>query len=152
MVSSVNSRMEKLSTYVNTFLRLLAEKLLSHTRSTTDFIRRLKILRLVPENSILVTLDVSSLYTNIGTDEGLTIVKEELQKNGSNNPSAKTLTCKKTLHIDLKISIKSCFATNLLSFLLMPKGHKPLFCIWIRKQHSVHFQGWTGIIIIVIHL
>lgn len=78
---------------MNTFLRLLAEKLLSHIRNTTDFIRRLKILGLVRENSILVTLDVSILYANIDTDEGLTIVKEELQKNGPSNPSAKTLTC-----------------------------------------------------------
>ena len=93
VVSSVNSHMEKLSTYVNTFLRLLAEKLLSHITNTTDFIRRLKVLGWVPENSILVTLDVSSLYTNIDTDEGLTIVKEELQKNGPSNPSAETLTC-----------------------------------------------------------
>lgn len=85
--------MEKLSTYVNTFLRLLAQQLLSHIRNTTDFIRRLKIQGLVPENSILVTLDVSSLCTNIDTDEGLTIVKEELQKNGPSNPSPKTLIC-----------------------------------------------------------
>lgn len=34
------------------------------------------------ENSILVTLDVSSLCTNRDTDKGLTIVKEELGKNG----------------------------------------------------------------------
>lgn len=27
------------------------------------------------------------------TDEGLTIVKEELEKNGPSHPSAKTLTC-----------------------------------------------------------
>ena len=37
--------------------------------------------------------DVSSLYTNIGTDDGLTIVEEELEKTGLKQPSAKTLTC-----------------------------------------------------------
>ena len=47
----------------------------------------------VPENSILATLDVSSLYTNIDTDDGLAIIEEELAKTGQIQPSAKTLTC-----------------------------------------------------------
>ena len=45
------------------------------------------------ENSILATLDVSSLYTNIDTDNGLAIIEEELTKTGQTQPSAKTLTC-----------------------------------------------------------
>ena len=77
---------------MDVFLRPLRQKLPSHIRDTTDFIRRLKKLGRVPENSILVTLDVSSLYTNIDTDEGLTIVKEELEKNGLRYLSAETLT------------------------------------------------------------
>lgn len=41
----------------------------------------------------MVTLDVSSLYTNIDTEDGLLIiVEEELTKAGKNQPSAKTLT------------------------------------------------------------
>ena len=40
----------------------------------------------------MVTLDVSSLYTNIDTDEGLGIIKEELEKISSSSPSAETLT------------------------------------------------------------
>ena len=93
VVSSVNSHTEKLSAYVDEFLRPLAERLPSHIRDTTDFIKRLRRLGKVPENCILCTLDVSSLYTNIDTDEGLTIVEEELGKAGQNQPSAKTLTC-----------------------------------------------------------
>ena len=42
VVSSVNSHTEKLSAYVDGFLRPLAEKLPSHIRDTTDFIKRLK--------------------------------------------------------------------------------------------------------------
>ena len=41
---------------------------------------------------LLVTLDVSSLSTNIDTDEGLTIVREELEKSGQNKPSAEKIT------------------------------------------------------------
>ncbi|CAH3128850.1 unnamed protein product, partial [Porites lobata] len=49
----VNSHTEKLSAYVDEFLRPLAQALPSHIRDTTDFIVRLKHLGRVPENSIL---------------------------------------------------------------------------------------------------
>ena len=93
VISSVNSHTEKLSAYVDEFLRPLAQALPSHIRDTTDFIIRLKNLGRVPENNILATLDVSSLYTNIDTDDGLAIIEEELAKTGQIQPSAKTLTC-----------------------------------------------------------
>ena len=93
VISSVNSHTEKLSAYVDEFLRPLAQALPSHIRDTTDFITRLKNLGRDPENSILATLDVSSLYTNIDTDDGLAIIEEELAKTGQIQPSAKTLTC-----------------------------------------------------------
>ena len=92
VVSSINSHTEKLSAYLDEFLRPLAEKLPSHIKDTTDFIKRLRELGRVPLKScILATLDVSSLYTNIDTNEGLTIVEEEFEKAGRNIPSAKTL-------------------------------------------------------------
>ena len=75
------------------FLKPLAETLPSHIANTTDFISRLRNLGKIPKNCILVTLDVSNLYTNIATDEGLAIVGEELGKTGQNRRSAKTLTC-----------------------------------------------------------
>ena len=93
VISSVNSHTEKLSAYVDEFLRPLAQALPSHIRDTTDFIIRLKNLGRVPENSILATLHVSSLYTNIDTDGGLAIIEEELAKTGQIKPSAKTPTC-----------------------------------------------------------
>ena len=92
VVSSVNSHTEKLSAYVDEFLRPLPAALPSYTKDTTDFIKRLRRMDKVPKDSILVTLDVSSLYTNIDTEEGLVIVEEELTKAGQNQPSAKTLT------------------------------------------------------------
>ena len=93
VISSVNSHTEKLSAYVDEFLIPLAQALSSHIRDTTDFIIRLKNLDRVPENSILATSDVSSLYTNIDTDDGLAIIEEELTKTRQTQPSAKTPTC-----------------------------------------------------------
>ena len=93
VVSSVNSHMEKLSAYVDEFLRPIAEKLPSYIQDTIHFIKRIRALGKLPEKSYLATLDVSSLYTNIDTDEGLTIVEEELGKTNQNKPSPKTLSC-----------------------------------------------------------
>ena len=93
VVSSVNSHTEKLSAYVDEFLRPIAEKLPSYIKDTTHFIKRIRALGKLPEKCYLATLDVSSLYTNIDTDEGLTIVEEELGKTNQNRPSSKTLSC-----------------------------------------------------------
>ena len=41
----------------------------------------------------IATLDVSSLYTNIDIDEGLTTVEEELEKANQSRPTSKTLSC-----------------------------------------------------------
>ncbi|XP_078600510.1 uncharacterized protein LOC144875445 [Branchiostoma floridae x Branchiostoma japonicum] len=41
----------------------------------------------VPPNATLVTLDVSSLYTNIPTDEGIQACREALQKNPADVPT-----------------------------------------------------------------
>ena len=78
------------------FLRPSAEILQSHIKDTTDFIKRLRVLGRVPENCILATLDVSSLqYIPIltQTKDSQFIVEEEFEKEGRNNPSAKTLAC-----------------------------------------------------------
>ena len=91
VVSSINSHTEKLSAYVDEVLRPLPDKLPSHIKDTTDFIKRSCELRRVTKNCILATLDVSSLHTNIDTNEGLTIVEEEFEKAVWNNPSAKTV-------------------------------------------------------------
>ena len=52
VVSFINSHTEKLSAYVDEFLRRLAAKLLSHIKDPSDFIKRLRELGRVPENCI----------------------------------------------------------------------------------------------------
>ena len=65
----------------------------SYKRDTPDFIRQLRVIGQLPARCYLATLDVSSLYTNIGIDEGLTIVEEELGKANQSKPTPKTLSC-----------------------------------------------------------
>lgn len=65
VIPSIKSHTENLTAYVKEFLRPLAQALRSYIRDTTDFIIRQKNLGRVPENSILTTLDLSSLYLTI---------------------------------------------------------------------------------------
>ena len=92
VVSSVRSHTEKLSAYVDEFLKPLAEKLPSYIKDTTDFIICLRSLGKLPNNCYLATLDVSSLYTNIDINEGLKIVEKELETQDQVKPTARTIT------------------------------------------------------------
>ena len=93
VVSSESSHTERLSASVDKFLRPIAEKLPSYKQDTTCFIRQIRALGKLPEKWYLTTLHISSLYMNIDTDEGLSIVEEELSKTNQNKPSSKTLSC-----------------------------------------------------------
>ena len=52
----------------------------SYIRDTTDFIHKLRGLPRLPPGSLLGTLDVSSLYTNIPHEEGITACEEYLNR------------------------------------------------------------------------
>ena len=47
-----------------------------YVKDTKDFMQKLNQIEKVPEDSLLVTLDVKSLYTNISSNEGKKAVKE----------------------------------------------------------------------------
>ena len=52
----------------------------SYIQDTTDFINKTKDIN-VPKGSLLVTMDVKSLYTNIPNNEGMNAVDETLTIN-----------------------------------------------------------------------
>ena len=67
---------ENISRFVDCFLQPSVSTLPSLIRDTTDFISRLQRLPILPSGTLLMTLDVTSLYTNIPHDEGITTCKE----------------------------------------------------------------------------
>jgi hypothetical protein len=68
-VSANGNPTEKISEYIKFNLRPFVENLPSYIKDTTDYLK--KILNLtIPENTTLVTMDVTSLYTNIPHDDG----------------------------------------------------------------------------------
>lgn len=83
VVSSINCHTERISQFVDHHLQPLTKKLTSYIQDTTDFLRKLKNLPdKLPENTLLVTMDVRSLYTNIPNSEGIQAVKSYLEARG----------------------------------------------------------------------
>ena len=64
---------ERLSSFVDKLLQPITQIQESYLNDTTHFIRFIKSTR-VPKNAFLVSMDVTSLYTNIPQEEGITIV------------------------------------------------------------------------------
>ena len=76
IVSSNGAPTENISHFVDCFLQPLATSLPSYIRDTTDFLNRLRRLLPLPPGTLMVTLDVSSLYTNIPHAEGIKSCEE----------------------------------------------------------------------------
>ena len=100
VISSVESHSSKISEYVDMTLQPIVKNMKSYVRDTSDFIRKLKTIDVVPEGSFLVSLDVRALYTNIPHEEGLSAVKKSMEKNG--------LETKKSLILNFLLLILTC--------------------------------------------
>ena len=61
---------EKISEFIIFHLRSFVENLPSHIKDTTNYLKKMETLT-IPENTTLVTMDVTSLYTNIPHDDGI---------------------------------------------------------------------------------
>lgn len=81
IVNSIGSITEKISCYVDEQIKDLAKKVPSYIKDTSDFLRQLEKMT-IQETDILVTVDVSSLYTNILHNEGLQAINDWMQENG----------------------------------------------------------------------
>ena len=71
IVSSNAHPTERISQFVDFHLKPLVQKTQSFIKDTTHFLNKLEQLGQLPDNTFLVTLDVSSLYTNIPHNQGI---------------------------------------------------------------------------------
>ena len=78
IVSSCGSPTEGISRFVDFHLRPLVRRIPSYIKDTTDFLLKLQSIDQVPPGTLLVTLDVKSLYSNIPHDEGIAACKAAL--------------------------------------------------------------------------
>ena len=91
VVSSIGCHTEKISKYVDHHLQPLNQALPSYIKDTTDFLNKLDSLpKKLPKNTIMVTMDVRALYTNVPNNEGIEAVKHFLR--ARNNPGDETLS------------------------------------------------------------
>lgn len=67
--------MEPLAQFLDHFLQPFVEQLDSYVKYTTDFIRQVEHLALlgrwnISEQAVMVTMDITSLYSNVPHEEG----------------------------------------------------------------------------------
>jgi len=80
IVSASNSPTEKISQLADHFLQPIVCTTKSFVKDTTDFINKIEQIPYLPNNAILATIDVTSLYTNIPNDEGIQACKIQLNR------------------------------------------------------------------------
>ena len=80
VVNSVNCHTANISKYVDYHLQPIVKEIPSYVKDTQDFLKKLEKVKDIPLESLLVTLDVKSLYTNIPNNEGIKAVKESYEK------------------------------------------------------------------------
>ena len=75
VISSVNCHSSKIQEYVDYHLQPIVREIPLYIKDTSNFLRKLKPITEVTENSYLVTLVVKSLYTNILDSKAIKAVK-----------------------------------------------------------------------------
>ena len=108
VVSSVNCHTANISKYVDYHLQPIVKEIPSHVKDTQDFLKKLEKVKDIPQESLLVTLDVKSLYTNIPNNEGIKAVKESYEKYKEKTVSAKVIITFLSLILTLNNFVFNC--------------------------------------------
>ena len=102
VVAGIGSPTERISQFVDHFLNPISMKVRSYVRDTNDFLHKIHSVGKLLEGTILVTMDVTSLYTNIPNDEGLKASLLALQKHRTGDVKPRNLSIIKLLEMVLK--------------------------------------------------
>ena len=92
---------ERLSAFVDSILQSIAKSQKSLLKDTTDFVYFIERTTL-PEGTFLVSLDVTSLYTNIPQEEGINTVCREYENFYGDNTPIHTQSLREILRLILQ--------------------------------------------------
>ena len=150
IVSANGHPTEKISEFVDLHLQPHVQNLPSYLKDTTDFLRKQDAQAPFPPDTLLVSMDVTSLYTNIPHQDGIQACEEVWEERKVMDPPTQTLV--KRLTLILKCNNFE-FNGNIISrskaLLLVPKWHlhTPTFS-WVVSRNSCwsrwpwdHFHG-----------
>ena len=87
IVNSIGSIPERISTYVDENIKHLSNLVPSYIKDTRHFLNIIKDIH-IEEKDLLVTVDVSFLYTNIKHEEGIEALKLWLTNNSTNQETS----------------------------------------------------------------
>jgi hypothetical protein len=93
IVSANSSPTERISQLADFFLQPLVSNTKSYVKDTTDFINKIENISGLATGTILCTIDVTSLYTNIPNQEGIEACRKFLSttNNTQDNPSTESI-------------------------------------------------------------
>ena len=91
VVSHVGFHTERISAFIDHHLQPLAQNVKSYIKDTNDFLCKLGKIDKLPDDAILVTVDVVGLYPSIPHDEGLAAMRAALDKRGKKDVSTDSL-------------------------------------------------------------
>jgi len=85
IISGCDGPTERISVFADHLIQPIAQKQASYLKDVTDFLNLIEKTKLL-KNTILVSIDVTSLYTNIPQEEGITTVSEAYEEFYQENP------------------------------------------------------------------
>ena len=141
---------ERISEFVDFFLRPLVEKLRSYIRDTTDLIIKLAALGTPPPNCLLVTLDVEALYPSIPIFKGMRAIWPMLS---TSRPNAQNPTNTSIMRLMELVLRKNNFEFNGKQYVQiagtamgtkMAPSFANLFMGWFEEEYvySYPLQPW----------
>ena len=101
IISGCEGPTERISSFVDRLLQPIAQRQKSYIKDSTDFINFVERTK-VHQDTILVSMDVASLYTNIPQEEGITTVCRAYDTFHNNNPPIPTKYLREMLDLILK--------------------------------------------------
>ncbi|XP_068728713.1 uncharacterized protein [Montipora capricornis] len=101
IISGCNGPTERISAFVDTLLLPVSTSQTSYLKDSTDFINFIEKTKM-GKRTFLVTMDVTSLYTNIPQEEGITTACNAYGNFHKNNPPIPTNYIKEMLRLTLK--------------------------------------------------